>query len=164
MTRRALRSLLAPLLRASCGPGSDLRPLTVGGWGVSSQDAHRQAYWSAFSRTTGIPLREDSWRGGVGVIRTKVMGGDTSWDIVQVETEDLILGCEEGLFERLDWSALGGREAFIPTAVHDCGVGAMLWSYVIGYDGDRIKGAGPRSEEHTSELQSLMRISYAVFC
>src|SRR3546814_4007264 len=27
------------------------------------------------------------------------------------------------------------------------------------------RGAGPRrSEEHTSELQSLMRISYAVFC
>src|SRR3546814_3348862 len=25
-------------------------------------------------------------------------------------------------------------------------------------------GAGDRSEEHTSELQSLMRISYAVFC
>src|SRR3546814_3881492 len=25
-------------------------------------------------------------------------------------------------------------------------------------------GAGSRSEEHTSELQSLMRISYAVFC
>src|SRR3546814_7189339 len=25
-------------------------------------------------------------------------------------------------------------------------------------------GAEPRSEEHTSELQSLMRISYAVFC
>src|SRR3546814_10791119 len=25
-------------------------------------------------------------------------------------------------------------------------------------------GIGPRSEEHTSELQSLMRISYAVFC
>src|SRR3546814_7012191 len=23
---------------------------------------------------------------------------------------------------------------------------------------------GPRSEEHTSELQSLMRLSYAVFC
>src|SRR3546814_3125410 len=44
---------------------------------------------------------------------------------------------------------------------------------VRGSDGDgRIPGrghqgsAGPasRSEEHTSELQSLMRISYAVFC
>src|SRR3546814_8764716 len=26
------------------------------------------------------------------------------------------------------------------------------------------QAAAPRSEEHTSELQSLMRISYAVFC
>src|SRR3546814_6672087 len=28
----------------------------------------------------------------------------------------------------------------------------------------RLGAASPRSEEHTSELQSLMRISYAVFC
>src|SRR3546814_10526959 len=28
----------------------------------------------------------------------------------------------------------------------------------------RTPGTTPRSEEHTSELQSLMRISYAVFC
>src|SRR3546814_8540521 len=27
-----------------------------------------------------------------------------------------------------------------------------------------LAGRGDRSEEHTSELQSLMRISYAVFC
>src|SRR3546814_8204647 len=27
-----------------------------------------------------------------------------------------------------------------------------------------LRGNFPRSEEHTSELQSLMRISYAVFC
>src|SRR3546814_4121316 len=30
--------------------------------------------------------------------------------------------------------------------------------------GDRHGAIGHRSEEHTSELQSLMRISYAVFC
>src|SRR3546814_4766863 len=28
----------------------------------------------------------------------------------------------------------------------------------------QLPGTGSRSEEHTSELQSLMRISYAVFC
>src|SRR3546814_6027162 len=28
----------------------------------------------------------------------------------------------------------------------------------------RCRNLGPRSEEHTSELQSLMRISYAGFC
>src|SRR3546814_1035710 len=35
-----------------------------------------------------------------------------------------------------------------------------------GYAGVRVdmRGSGERSEEHTSELQSLIRISYAVFC
>src|SRR3546814_3661502 len=32
------------------------------------------------------------------------------------------------------------------------------------YDRDRCDIPESRSEEHTSELQSLMRISYAVFC
>src|SRR3546814_6548698 len=35
-------------------------------------------------------------------------------------------------------------------------------SYARG--GEEVIGAFMRSEEHTSELQSLMRISYAVFC
>lgn len=139
----ALAGLL--VATASCSRENDGRPLTVVGWGGSSQEAHRRAYWDSFTRTTGVRLQEDTWHGGVGVIRTRVVGGDTSWDVVQVETEDLILGCEEGLFEPLEWSALGGREAFIPTAVHNCGVGAMLWSYLIGWDGDRIQGEGPRT-------------------
>src|SRR3546814_9073963 len=33
-----------------------------------------------------------------------------------------------------------------------------------GYDHARASFVGVRSEEHTSELQSLMRTSYAVFC
>src|SRR3546814_6906542 len=33
-----------------------------------------------------------------------------------------------------------------------------------GDAGAEPRRAGDRSEEHTSELQSLMRISYAVFC
>src|SRR3546814_2564713 len=33
-----------------------------------------------------------------------------------------------------------------------------------GANGVILITTGPRSEEHTSELQSLMRISYAVFC
>src|SRR3546814_8695453 len=31
-------------------------------------------------------------------------------------------------------------------------------------NGSQLAAAEPRSEEHTSELQSLMRTSYAVFC
>src|SRR3546814_4345607 len=42
---------------------------------------------------------------------------------------------------------------------------ALHLGLIIGRAGGDEKGAGHgRSEEHTSELQSLMRISYAVFC
>src|SRR3546814_5196481 len=41
---------------------------------------------------------------------------------------------------------------FWPVSVSDIDFSAML------------QGPSARSEEHTSELQSLMRISYAVFC
>src|SRR3546814_9240075 len=42
----------------------------------------------------------------------------------------------------------------------------LLGSAMFRDHGQRHAGAdrGERSEEHTSELQSLMRISYAVFC
>src|SRR3546814_4338229 len=60
----------------------------------------------------------------------------------------------------------------------------MIWKFIEGLKKDRlvvltthsmeeadaladkiaIMALGKRSEEHTSELQSLMRISYAVFC
>src|SRR3546814_18683117 len=39
-----------------------------------------------------------------------------------------------------------------------------LDGHLTAADITAIAGAMPRSEEHTSELQSLMRISYAVFC
>src|SRR3546814_3908450 len=41
-----------------------------------------------------------------------------------------------------------------------------LWTHVGDEEGilDRTIQRWRRSEEHTSELQSLMRISYAVFC
>src|SRR3546814_9770245 len=43
----------------------------------------------------------------------------------------------------------------VADATHNC------WAYRIG---DEYRFNDDRSEEHTSELQSLMRISYAVFC
>src|SRR3546814_5723753 len=41
------------------------------------------------------------------------------------------------------------------------GTNAGRWADIIA---QRREGLPCRSEEHTSELQSLMRISYAVFC
>src|SRR3546814_6856698 len=57
-------------------------------------------------------------------------------------------------------------------SVFDAPMGADCGGEGLGIEFDRREviapfrafAALPRSEEHTSELQSLMRISYAVFC
>src|SRR3546814_3247993 len=48
----------------------------------------------------------------------------------------------------------------------DTGSGGMGRGSIVALGGDPcvLGDQGVRSEEHTSELQSLMRISYAVFC
>src|SRR3546814_7683113 len=51
-------------------------------------------------------------------------------------------------------------EELLPMILYKLGPGRLLFA-------DRLSAPPPmpaRSEEHTSELQSLMRISYAVFC
>src|SRR3546814_7761620 len=52
-------------------------------------------------------------------------------------------------------------------AAHPSDRDPCVWRPLTQLVGRRIQGgsaARRRSEEHTSELQSLMRISYAVFC
>src|SRR3546814_7039396 len=65
------------------------------------------------------------------------------------------------LFRSLDYATphqatreLGFRSSAMRMIGAGCGA---VWPSVCGL-------TGGRSEEHTSELQSLMRISYAVFC
>src|SRR3546814_8053145 len=50
----------------------------------------------------------------------------------------------------------------LSVALHDAAGGAAAAAQAAGGGADG--GLALRSEEHTSELQSLMRISYAVFC
>lgn len=150
MMRMGVAVALVVLLGA-CKGDTPTRPLTVVGWGGSSQRAHRDAYWTSFIVHTGIPLREDVWHGGIDVLREQVRAG-TGWDVVQIEVEELLLGCREGLFEPIDWNALGGRDAFIEPSVQDCGVGAMVWSQLFGYDADRMP-TGPRNWVEFWDLQ-----------
>src|SRR3546814_4139176 len=69
------------------------------------------------------------------------------WD----KTKDLMKRGQDAIIEEVKASGLRGRGgAGFPTG--------LKWSFMPK------EPRADRSEEHTSELQSLMRISYAVFC
>jgi hypothetical protein len=109
------------------------RPLTVVSWGGGYQDAQKAAYFEPFKAASGTDMIDESWDGGIGVLRSKVEGGtDSGWDVVQVESEELQIGCDEGLFVPLDWSKIGDKDAFMDAAVSECGVGAIVYDFVLG--------------------------------
>src|SRR3546814_9074627 len=70
------------------------------------------------------------------------------------------IDAKEIFFDQMEYIARNARSAggdiVFATAVGD------IWQH--GSKPIDAKHAAMRSEEHTSELQSLMRISYAVFC
>jgi putative spermidine/putrescine transport system substrate-binding protein len=117
------------------------RPLSVVSWGGAYQDAQKEVYFKPFMQKSGVKMVDESWDGGIGVLRAKMQGGANNWDVVQVESEELALGCEEGLFEKIDWAKLGGKDKYLKDAVSDCGVGSIVYNFVLGYDGDKIKDA-----------------------
>lgn len=147
MRNRVVLSALGAGLIAALGLSgapAQAQSLTVVSWGGAYQEAQKKIYFEPFAKTKGLKLLDEAWDGGVGVIRAKVQAAQATWDVVQVEAEELVLGCEEGLYEKIDWAKLGGKDKFIPAAVNDCGVGAIVWSTALSYDADKLK-EGPRS-------------------
>ena len=57
--------------------------------------------------------------------------GNLPWDVVQVETSELIRGCEEGLFVKLDWSRIGPKSNYIQPAVTECGLVVVVVSQLV---------------------------------
>ena len=110
------------------------RDLTVVGWGGALQEQLRINFFDPYSKEIGKPVLEDSWDGGIGILRTKTANGDGGWDVVQVESEELELGCQEGLFLKLDVAAIANPDDFLPGNVHECGIGAGSYNFVLGFD------------------------------
>src|SRR3546814_9315144 len=87
---------------------------------------------------------------------------------------EVVSGAADGGIRRISYAALHDRARGVSGALAALGIGpgdrvaTLAWNtqgHVEAWYG--IMGMGAvchRSEEHTSELQSLMRISYAVFC
>ena len=135
--------IASPVLMAG-GFSAQGRDLTVVSWGGNFQDAQRKIFFEPFAAEIGKPVLDESWDGGYGVLQAKVKAGVPNWDVVEVEAEELALGCADGIYEKIDWQKLGGKDAYLPAAVSDCGVGNIVWSTGLSYDGDKLKD-GPKT-------------------
>lgn len=114
--------------------------LTIVSWGGEYQTAQRIAFFNPFMTETGVELVEAEFNGTLGEVREALEQGRT-WDVVDLELADVLSGCDEGLLEPIDWSRVADPADFMPVAVQPCGVGTIVWSFVMGYSPELL----PRS-------------------
>lgn len=143
-SQNPVKPYITGLLLACASLFAQAEELTFVSFGGALQDAQRAAFLAPFSSATSNKVLEKNWDGGIDKIRMRARIGNQDWDVVQVEGEDFVLGSNEGLFQKIDWNSLGGKERYIPQAVSDYGVGSIMYSIVLGYDQARF-AAGPKS-------------------
>lgn len=135
---------LAVLIIAAVAMQAQAESLTVISFGGTNKDAQDKAFYKPFIAAGKGNIEAGEYNGEMARIRAMVETGQIGWDVVELETPELKRGCEEGLFETLDWSKLGGKTDLIPAAVSECGAGIFVWSTVLTYDAQKLK-KGPAS-------------------
>lgn len=114
--------------------------LTVVNFGGANGNAQKKAFYEPFEKK-GTKIVPVEYNGEQAKVKAMVEAKNVTWDVVEVESPDVARGCDEGLFEPLDWSKIGNKADFVPAAVTECGVGIFVWSTVMAYDGDKLKTA-----------------------
>jgi putative spermidine/putrescine transport system substrate-binding protein len=120
--------------------------ITVVSWGGSYAESQRHAFDEPFTKDTGITVLEDEWGGDMAKIRAMVDTQTYQGNVFDAESAHLVSGCDQGLWEHIDYSKLGfTQDDFLPGAASECGVGNISWSTLFAYDGDVFPADGPKS-------------------
>ncbi|MFO5988123.1 ABC transporter substrate-binding protein, partial [Pseudomonas aeruginosa] len=71
--------------------------LTVISFGGATKAAQEQAYFKPFERSGGGQVVAGEYNGEMAKVKAMVDVGKVSWDVVEVESPELLRGCDEGL-------------------------------------------------------------------
>ena len=133
-----IKLLAVSALALAAAQSAQARDLVIAGWGGNYQDAQRAAYFQPFADSKGIKFTETTYLGGLAEVKTMADTGDVTWDLVIVEGADLKVGCDEGLFEEIDWESMPLKDELIPDAISDCGVGNVVIGTGLAYNKDTV--------------------------
>ncbi len=138
------------------------QPITVVSWGGSYARAVDEGANVPFTEATGIPIRLESYNGGLAQIRAQVDVGNVHWDVVDLEIADAVRGCDEGLLEPIDIDDLPpgpdgtpAAEDFVAESQTECGVSNVYWSTVYAYNDRNFPGEKPTTMADFFDLEKF---------
>jgi putative spermidine/putrescine transport system substrate-binding protein len=113
--------------------------LSVVTFGGAYEQAARHAWFEPYTAKTGTGFTTESYDGGLAKLQAMEQAKNPTWDLIDMETNDAINACDEGLLEKIDPKTIGKTSDFLPGALRDCSVAAMVWSTVYAYDASKLK-------------------------
>lgn len=131
-------ALVAGLCIAGAAKAETISVVTFGG---AYEAAAKQAYFDPFTKETGTGFSLEAYDGGLAKLSAMVEAKNTTWDLIDLESNDAIAGCDEGLLQKLDLATLGDTSDFIPGSITPCAVATMVWSTVFAYDKTKLATA-----------------------
>ena len=137
--RLAGTCVLAAMLAA--GPLQAATNLSVVTFGGAYESAVQAAYFKPFTQATGVGFNLEAYDGGLAKLAAMVQANNTTWDLIDLESNDAIAGCDEGLLTKIDKASLGDTSDFIPGSISDCAVASMVWSTIFAYDKSKLATA-----------------------
>ncbi len=143
-------ALLSIVVLIPCTAAFAAESITVTSFGGAFSQSQIEAYQKPFSAKTGVKVNAEVYNGGLAEVRAQVQAGNVTWDVVDLEKQDLTAACDEGLLEPIDWSTLAtapdgtpAEKDFIPGALHECGVATIVWTTIVAYDETKFPGEKP---------------------
>ena len=124
--------------------------ITVTSFGGAFSTSQIEAYQKPWMAKTGNTVNAEVYNGGLAEVRAQVQSGNVTWDVVDLEKQDLTAACDEGLLETIDASMLApapdgkpATEDFIEGSLHECGVATIVWTTIVAYDETKFPGEKP---------------------
>lgn len=145
--------LVALPLMAGLATQAAARDLVIMGPGGGYQDAAREHLFKPFTAATGIAVKDDAFDGELAKIYAMVETGDVSQDIVMVGEPELMRGCEDGLFEKVDYTVVK-KDKFLPDTALECGIGGAGWGGAFFYDKTKHPN-GPQTMAEFFDLEKF---------
>lgn len=142
LTRHALTLSVLGALSLTAAPAVAQDSLSVMSFGGAYQEAQRKAVFETYTATTGIKVDEQEYGGEIAKIAAMIESGNTTIDVVDVDAPTLLQGCDEGIFETIDWAQIGDKADWLAGTTSDCGVGTIVYSTSLAYNAATLEN-GP---------------------
>jgi putative spermidine/putrescine transport system substrate-binding protein len=127
------------LTTTACGSNDEVGEtggsLTIAGFGGAYGEAEQDAFYTPYERATDAKLEVLSTEASLAAVSLQVENRNVLWDVVELAGPDMIIGCESGILEKIDYTIVN-KDGLEVGASGECGIAASIYTEGIGYNSE----------------------------